>query len=742
MTSEMAEARRPRLAGLWIGGALSWLEQLCIRSFLDHGHRLTVYSYDAVTGVPEGAEHADARRVLPEAEVFRHRATGSSALHSDLFRYRLLAATGEIWVDFDMLCLRPWLFADPHVFGWEKPDELVCGAVLGLPGDSPALAALLALCDTHFPVPPWFPRAAQAELRARAAAGAPVHVSDLPWGVWGPAALTHFLRETGEIAQALPQAAFYPVSFRDRRDLLKPGLDLSDRIGPETFGVHLWNRRLRRRLVTHHGGLPPEGSFLHAALLRHGIDPAAAPIPDVPPAPRPARRRAAVARPAAAPTAVEAEFLPAPAPPAPPAPLSAGVPAPPGLAADRVQHHPPEALSTLLLRRPPPGPFRDRAELLERQLDAAGRWLARPAAPPVDRPRVLAVTTMKNEAPFILEWIAYNRVIGIDHALVYTNDCTDPTVPMLDRLAALGHVTRIDNPFDPAAGMKPQPAALGAARRHPLLRQADWVAVLDVDEFPAIHVGDGTVSDLLRAANHPNAISVTWRFFGNAGVAEYVDRPVIAQFTRCAPEAVPKAGVAWGFKTLFRPSEALFSKLGVHRPRRFRPEGEATLRWVNGSGRVMPASLVSGGWRTVGHTFGYRLASLNHYALRSAESYLVKRDRGRVNHTTQDQGLYYWQRRNYIADRDDRMAHLLPRVEEELARLKADPELADLHAQAVDWHRGRIARLKADPGYAALYADLLRTGRIDASDFIANLAPQTEIALQRADAPPAPVPFD
>lgn len=723
MTSDGVGAAPVRLAGLWIGGALSWLEQLCIRSFLDHGNHLTIYGYETVTGVPEGATLADARKVLDGNEVLRHRATGSSALHSDLFRYCLLATTGEVWVDFDMLCLRRWIFPGRHVFGWEKPGRLVCGAALSLPADSPALAALLAFCDTPCPVPPWFASEAQAELRRRAAAGAPVHVSDLPWGVWGPAALTHFLKETGEIAKALPQTAFYPVSFRDRRDLLKPGLDLSDRIGSETYGVHLWNRRIRRRMITHHGGRPPEGSFLHAALLRHGIDPAAAPIPDVPPGPRPARSRVG-----AFPAAV--------------APGAAGSPAPAGLAADRVQHHPPEALSALPLRRSPPGPFRDRAELLERQLDGSGCWLAPPTAAPGDRPRVLAVSAMKNEAPFILEWIAHNRVIGIDHALVYTNDCTDPTVPMLDRLAQLGHVTRVDNPFDPAAGMKPQPAALGAAWHHPLLRQADWVAVLDVDEFPAIHVGDGTIAELLRAANHPNAISLTWRFFGNAGVAEYIDRPVISQFTRCAPELVPKAGVAWGFKTLFRPSEALFSKLGVHRPRRFRPEGEATLRWVNGSGRVMPASLVTGGWRTVSQTFGYRLASLNHYALRSADSYLVKRDRGRVNHTAEDQGLYYWQRRNFIADRDDRMGHLLPRVEEELARLKADPELADLHAQAVDWHRGRIARLKADTGYAALYTDLLRTAQIDALDFIRDIRPKDEPALQRVERPPAPVPYD
>ena len=43
---------------------------------------------------------------------------------------------------------------------------------------------------------------------------------------------------------------------------------------------------------------------------------------------------------------------------------------------------------------------------------------------------------------------------------------------------------------------------------------------------------------------------------------------------------------------------------------------------------------------------------LNHYAVRSAESFLVKRDRGRVNHVDRDQGLNYWFRMNHNADSD------------------------------------------------------------------------------------------
>lgn len=424
-----------------------------------------------------------------------------------------------------------------------------------------------------------------------------------------------------------------------------------------------------------------------------------------------------------------------------------------GLAAADVQRTPPAALLAMPLRRPAlttaptpalapvHAPAILRAERLERYLDRRGAWLAPPAVFPATPPQVLAVTTMKNEAPFVLEWIAYLRVIGIGHALVYTNDCADPTVPMLDRLAELGLVTRYDNPHTAASPLKPQHAALRDAMRRKVLRKADWVAVIDVDEFPAIHVGDGTIADLLRAMNYPNMVSLTWRFFGNGGIARYVDRPVIAQFTRCAPEVLDNAGVGWGFKTLFRRSELRFHKLGVHRPLTVKPDLKEQVRWVNGSGRVMPAHLLERGWRTLPHYFGYRLASLNHYALRSAESYLVKRDRGRVNHTAEDHGLFYWQRRNYISDKDARMGWILPRVEDELARLKADPALGALHEQAVAWHAARIRRLRADPGYARLFANLLRTAQTDTNIFLADIRPEDEPALQRLETPPPPVPY-
>ncbi|MGI9389334.1 MAG: glycosyltransferase family 2 protein, partial [Boseongicola sp.] len=103
---------------------------------------------------------------------------------------------------------------------------------------------------------------------------------------------------------------------------------------------------------------------------------------------------------------------------------------------------------------------------------------------------VVAVTTMRNEGPFILDWVAYHLAVGITHFLVYTNDCDDPTVEILEALEKRGVVTRIENPI--AKGERPPRAALKAAAKHSRVKSADAVVVLDVDEYINVHTGDGT----------------------------------------------------------------------------------------------------------------------------------------------------------------------------------------------------------------------------------------------------------
>ncbi|NJS40551.1 MAG: glycosyltransferase family 2 protein [Rhodobacteraceae bacterium] len=146
--------------------------------------------------------------------------------------------------------------------------------------------------------------------------------------------------------------------------------------------------------------------------------------------------------------------------------------------------------------------------------------------------KITAVLTVKNEGAFLLEWLAHHRACGVTDFLVFSNDCSDGTDAMLDRLQAMGWLTHVPNPGPYPQG--PQWAALKQADAHPLVRGADWLLPIDVDEFVNVHVGDRTIPALLAALPEATAIPLTWRLFGNAGVRGIEDRRVTESFTRAS----------------------------------------------------------------------------------------------------------------------------------------------------------------------------------------------------------------
>ncbi|WP_247655767.1 MULTISPECIES: glycosyltransferase family 2 protein [unclassified Phaeobacter] len=318
--------------------------------------------------------------------------------------------------------------------------------------------------------------------------------------------------------------------------------------------------------------------------------------------------------------------------------------------------------------------------------------------------RTSVVTAMKNEGPFILEWLAYHRVIGVDDFLIYTNDCTDGTDALLQVLQDKEIVQHRDNPFR-GTDTTPQHAALQAAQEEPLIRNADWIVCMDVDEFINIKCGNGHLSDLYAATQGANMVAMTWRLFGNNDVSEFSGELVTREFTRCAYEITRRPHQAWGFKTLFR-NDGVFKKLGVHRPKGLRPHLWRDIHWVNGSGHAMPQKMFRSGWRSTIETYGYDLVQLNHYAVRSAESFLVKRDRGRVNHTERDQGLPYWFRMNNNSEEERSIQRLIPELEAEMARLLDDPDIAAAHDYTCQRHRQQIDELKKRNDMRTLYQEI------------------------------------
>ncbi|MBW6507466.1 MAG: glycosyltransferase family 2 protein [Rhodobacteraceae bacterium] len=320
--------------------------------------------------------------------------------------------------------------------------------------------------------------------------------------------------------------------------------------------------------------------------------------------------------------------------------------------------------------------------------------------------RFLAILTVKNEGSFLLDWLAHHRAAGFTDVLAISNDCSDGTDAMLDRLAALGWLVHLRNPGPHPKG--PQWSALKLAETHPLLAAADWVMTIDIDEYLNIHAGAHTLPALLAACPNADALALSWRMFGNCGVAEYQDRPVTAQFLRAAPAEMLWPWRAQMIKTLWR-NDGTWAKPGVHRPRGPAPERLAAQRWYDGSGRALPDVYRKGRLFAPLGQRNWGLAQINHYALGSMQGYIVKCDRGRANRDASAFDMSYWVERNFCTDEDRSILALAPAVADWRAELATDAELAALHARAVGWRAARFAALMLQEPFRALFGRLLLT---------------------------------
>ncbi len=317
----------------------------------------------------------------------------------------------------------------------------------------------------------------------------------------------------------------------------------------------------------------------------------------------------------------------------------------------------------------------------------------------------LIVTTMKNEGPFMMDWVAYHRAIGFDDILINTNDCEDGTDAIGHRLQELGWAHH-----QPNDGLlkTPQGRAFTRARNHPSFLFSDWIMSLDVDEYINLNVPGGDIRDLVEASGEADAISICWRMFGQAGLQEFVDRPVPEVFLRAAPEDSFASDRIKGFKTLFR-NNGKFNRVRAHRPRidpDHAPLSEAPYHgvlWRDAGANLYPADKVKWqAWPGFSHAF----ARINHYAVRSSDSFLVKRDRGRTNHIHKDQGVSYWRAMNQNQVEDRSILKHMPGMHKLKSQMMADPELAELHARACDWHRAKAQELRQRSDWDDLIAEI------------------------------------
>lgn len=236
----------PIIHALWIGDTLGKLSAACLSSFVQQGHQVCLHAYTPISDVPSGINICDANLIIPKEKIIKHKATGSYALFSDIFRYELLNRTDNgIYVDCDVYCLKPITIPNHgYLLGYED-DTKINGAILALPKESELLHALLKSAYDPYFVPPWYKSRKQKILKIRKQFGFSRHVANMPWGVIGPDAITYYVTQLELVYLVQDIDIFYPIHHCCVNHLLHTGLDINDITSKRSMCVHLYNEKLK-----------------------------------------------------------------------------------------------------------------------------------------------------------------------------------------------------------------------------------------------------------------------------------------------------------------------------------------------------------------------------------------------------------------------------------------------------------------------------------------------------------------
>lgn len=334
---------------------------------------------------------------------------------------------------------------------------------------------------------------------------------------------------------------------------------------------------------------------------------------------------------------------------------------------------------------------------------------------------LVALSTMKDEGPTVVEWVAHHLAVGFTEVMVYTNDCSDGTDTLLKRLEAMDiGVHHRENRIP--EGMKPHPSMLKSAAEEELIINSDWLLVLDADEFLCLNHPSGTLDGLVAdlSAMNASAMVLTWRIFGSSGIRDWSRQPITDQFTRAAPEFWNKG---WGTKTMLK-FDPKYLRLGMHRPiiksQHKDTDYPDSVLWVNGSGRPLEDWFKFRGWRSIRRTVGYDWAQINHYAIKSMDAYSLRKFRGNANLKKDKYNSDYWSLQDRNEVEDTRIFRHRDRRAEIMAELLKDDEVRRLHEAAHARAEARLAEYQQSPDYQAYVQNLIAASNVPISQVVAK----------------------
>lgn len=153
----------------------------------------------------------------------------------------------------------------------------------------------------------------------------------------------------------------------------------------------------------------------------------------------------------------------------------------------------------------------------------------------------LAITAiMKNEGPYLKEWLDFHILVGVTKFYLYDNESTDNTAEILKPYIKQGIV---DYTYWPGK-IQQVPSYNDSIKKHSL--ETRWMAFIDLDEF-LVPVNHTTITDYLKTLPTNFAqLVIGWIIYGSSGHKEKQNGLIIENYKKHASKN-------WGVKSIVNP---------------------------------------------------------------------------------------------------------------------------------------------------------------------------------------------
>ncbi len=260
------------------------------------------------------------------------------------------------------------------------------------------------------------------------------------------------------------------------------------------------------------------------------------------------------------------------------------------------------------------------------------------------------VCIIKNEARYIREWIAYYKLMGVDHIYLFDNGSTDDIKSVLEVELRRGYVTLID--------------FMGANAQLPLYRmtakylkdRCRWVAYIDADEF--VLPSEGNLKKYMQGKEAYPAIGINWIVFGPGGHVERPEGLVTENYLQTFEDANNLLNLR--IKSIVNPSEVYdvnsphFCTLKNGKYAVDEDGEEISTKWmyVSGSGAAF-----TGENKT-------KYIRINHYWTKSEQDLREKCSRGYAAGSFSPDYENIMKRLDYPQKNDKKIENLIPKIKE------------------------------------------------------------------------------